>query len=62
MASIPRSIKRQGSTVIEADGGAARVGAGRGPEMTPGGEGNIQCPDCGHSVKDIGQKLSNHML
>ena len=26
----------------EADVGAARVGAGRGPEMTPGGEGNIQ--------------------
>ena len=48
--------------MIEAEVGAACVGAGRGPEMTPGGEGNIQCPDCGHSVKDIGQKLPNHML
>ena len=48
--------------MIEANVGAARVGAGRGPETTLGGAGNIQCPDCGHGVKDIGQNLSNQML
>ena len=62
MASVPPSRKSQGFTVIKTDVGAAYVGAKRGSEMTPGGEGNVQCPDCGHGVKDIGQKLSNHML
>ena len=52
MASVPPSRKRQVFTVIKADVGAAYVCAKRGSEMTPGGEGNVQCPDCGHGVKD----------